>query len=456
MSKLHLSLFIVASMAYAQPTSSQVEPNAGNWKTWVITSGKDFRVPPPPDSAGTQQELQFLKSFTAEAQTDSRIPPQIKYWDAGSPAYRWIDLISNRNLTGQPLAGFPRRVYVYVALALHDATIATWESKYFYNRPRPSVLDPSLPAAVAVPRSPSYPSEHAAAAAAAAEVLAFLIPAEAQSFRDLATEAARSRVYAGVQYPSDYFAGLELGRQVAARVIAKARADGTDTVWTGTIPTGPCMWVGTNPGNVTGPFWKPLLLTSVSEFRPPPPPSCNSAAVQAEVAAVRNVPRSPAAFATNERAMYWQSVDGREVWNYRLADKWMAEDRLDQNPPRASRVYALLAATQWDAFAASQDGKFAYWYLRPHMLDSAIVPLFPVPNFPSYPSNHSTLSSANAEMLSYLFPTREGTARTLGKEAGDSRIWAGIHYEMDNQSGAELGRKVAQKFIDWAKADGSQ
>jgi len=55
-----------------------------------------------------------------------------------------------------------------VALAMHDATIATWESKYAYNRQRPSERDHRLPTALPVPNSPSYPSEHAAAAQAAA------------------------------------------------------------------------------------------------------------------------------------------------------------------------------------------------------------------------------------------------------------------------------------------------
>src|SRR5262249_37820936 len=155
--------------------------------------------------------------------------------------------------------------------------IAAWESKYFYNRPRPSLADSTLTPRLPVPRSPSYPSEHAAVAAAAAEVLAYLIPAEAADFRSLAEEAGRSRLYAGLQFPSDYFAGLELGRRVAAQVIQKARADGSDAIWTGTVPTGRCLWVGTNPGNVTAANWKPILLTAPGEFRPPPPPDCESA-----------------------------------------------------------------------------------------------------------------------------------------------------------------------------------
>jgi membrane-associated phospholipid phosphatase len=128
----------------------------------------------------------------------------------------------------------------------------------------------------------------------------------------------------------------------------------------------------------------------------------------------------------------------------------------DQNPPRAARAYALLAGVLYDAFIASNDGKFAYWYLRPHQLDTGITPLFPVPNFPSYPSNHSTLSTSRAEVLAYLFPRNADFIRAVGKEAGDSRIWAGIHYPIDNQAGVELGRAVAGKFIAWAENDGSQ
>ncbi len=84
------------------------------------------------------------------------------------------------------------------------------------------------------------------------------------------------------------------------------------------------------------------------------------------------------------------------------------------------------------------------------------MPLFAVPNFPSYPSNHSTFSTARAEVLAYLFPSRADYIRAIGKEAGDSRIWAGIHYQMDNAAGAALGKAVAGVFIDFARNDGSQ
>ncbi len=448
-------LRLLTALAIFMPGAfGQVTPNAGNWKTWILSSGKAIAVPPPPSEAATAGELTWLKDVAS--QKDPRIVSQIKFWDAGPPVYRWMDFVTARQLAGGAVAPAVNRPYAYLSVAIYEATVAAWNAKYMYNRKRPSEVDPSVPTRVAVPRSPSYPSEHAAAAGAAAAVLTYFLPAESATLQALAEEAGRSRLYAGVEYPSDYAAGLDLGRRVAEQVIARARTDGSDGVFNGVIPTGPCMWTGTNPGNITATQWKPFLLSSAGEFRPPPPPSCESAEVQAQLADVRNFPRAlnAASFATNAKAFFWQTPDGQTPWSFIYMNRLVLEDRLD--PPAAARAYALLGTAIFDAWIGSQDGKYTYWYLRPAQLDPTLVPLFPAPNFPAYPSNHSTVSSVAAEMIAYLFPRVADAVRARAKEAGDSRIWAGIHFEMDNQAGFDLGRNVGKKFIAWAEADGSQ
>ena len=146
-----VALVILVSGTGAFAQSGPIEPNAGTWKTWVISSGEDFRVPPPPDAAAAAAELAQMRDLMAL--NDPAAADAITFWDAGSPAYRWIDLLNRRLLADQPIP-YSHRIYTYLTMAMYDATIATWELKYFYNRPRPGETDPTLAAALPTPRVP--------------------------------------------------------------------------------------------------------------------------------------------------------------------------------------------------------------------------------------------------------------------------------------------------------------
>jgi len=179
----------------------------------------------------------------------------------------------------------------------------------------------------------------------------------------------------------------------------------------------------------------------------------------ADLAEVKNFPRAiPAAgtsFATTRLAFFWQGVGTIKPWNDVLSQK-VFEYRLDQNPPRAARAYALVNIAYYDAAIACFDAKYAYWAIRPNQLDPSITPLFPNPNHPSYPSAHASLSGAQAAMLAYLFPRDTEFFRRLANEASDSRLWAGIHYRSDLVAGLAQADAVAGLVIERAKNDGSQ
>ena len=431
--------------------TAQVEPKAGAWKTWVLASGGELRVPPPL-TQDTAAELAWLKSFMAETRAMPEAMKQMRVWTAGPPAYRWVELmlslIQTRGFSNPKNA----RNFALLNIAMYDATIAAWDSKYTYNRPRPSEADPSISPSVATPRSPSYPSEIAATAGAAAEILAYLYPSDASNFRNLGEEAARAALTAGVNYPSDVVAGLQLGRAVGAQVVAMAQSDGSQAVWTGPVPTGPGLWVGATPLEPLAGTWKTWVLTTGAQLRPGPPVPHDSPQKRAELDEIKNYPRT---FASNARGFYYQTAEG--VFNvfYDQLSKRIFEYGLDANPPAAARAYALAAIAHNDGSVACWDAKYTYWAARPNQLDSSIVTLFNQPGHPSYPSAHGCFSGAIARVIGRLFPEFADLMENKAVEAAESRLWSGIHYRSDLEAGLAIGRRVGDLVMERAADSGS-
>jgi hypothetical protein len=123
--------------------------------------------------------------------------------------------------------------------------------------------------------------QDAAVAGAASTVLSYLYPDRAAAFEDL---AAREEPWIAV----------EAGRRIGAQAVERARTDGSDAVWTGTVPVGPGLWVPTPP-TFAPPLeplagtWRPWNLVSGSQFRPGPPPAFGSAAYAEQVQEVYDV-----------------------------------------------------------------------------------------------------------------------------------------------------------------------
>ncbi len=444
---------IKPSLGGQASTAMQVEQRAGTWKTWLLSSGSQLRLAAPPDQAATQAEIGQLK--TLASQRNQAALDRVTFWSVASPAFRWNEIAVGEGLKRGISANRAIRALALLNTAIYDATIAAWDSKYAHNRQRPSQVDSSLGTAIPNPASPSYPSEHAATAGAASAVLAYLFPDAASTFLAQADEAGQSRLVAGVEDPSDVKAGLDLGRQVAALAIERAKSDGSDAKWDGKIPTGPGYWNGTNPVEPTGGTWKPWVLASGSELRPAPPPAYDSDQKKSDLAEIKTFNRTPL---TNNIAFFWQyAVAGYNVYQYwyEQTSQKISQYGFNENPPLAARAYALASATLYDATVACWDAKYTYWAIRPFQLDPDVKPLFPTPNHPSYPAAHGTLSGAMTAILGYLFPSDAQHFRALGEQAAESRVWAGIHYRSDIVAGLALGRGVAQKAIERGKGDGS-
>ena len=89
-------VILLTGMALALRLDAQVEPGAGQWKTWVISSGSEFRLPAPPDANATAAEIQVLLGAASSLTSDELA--QIHFWDAEAPGYRWTELTTCTNL----------------------------------------------------------------------------------------------------------------------------------------------------------------------------------------------------------------------------------------------------------------------------------------------------------------------------------------------------------------------
>jgi membrane-associated phospholipid phosphatase len=111
-------------------------------------------------------------------------------------------------------------------MAMHDAAVACWDTKFAYFNPRPSQLDPDIRTVIGLPNFPSYISGHSTYSAAAADVLSYIFPAGASAFDSLKEEAAISRLYGGIHYRSDIEIGKTVGKRVGDYTIRFATGDG--------------------------------------------------------------------------------------------------------------------------------------------------------------------------------------------------------------------------------------
>ena len=289
------------------------------------------------------------------------------------------------------------------------------------------------------------PSVRAAVSRASAAALAYVFPAEAQALDVLADGFVSAATHPG----EDAAAGDAIGQSAADAVVARAMNDRFFAPWTGTVPTGPGKWFSATPpaGAMIG-HAEPFFLDAGDQFRPPPPPAYGSQAYLDALAEVRQISdtRTPAQIAS---ARFWALPAG----TYQPPGYWNDEAsklivQYDLRERRATHLLALMNMTSFDAIIASHDAKFAYWLLRPAMADPAITLAVGMPNFPSYPSNHATISSAMAMILARQFPAESERLEALAAEAAMSRLLGGIHYRFDNEAGLALGKQVAA----WALA----
>jgi hypothetical protein len=224
-----------------------LQPYWGTNRPFVLRSGAACPPGPPPtysEAAGSAFFADASECYRAVSDLTDEQEAMVRFWadDAGETATPPGHSISIATQVARALdlrLDQAVEVYAKVAIALADAFIACWSTKYRYNVVRPvtyirRVIAPDWMPLLVTPPFPEYTSGHSVQSAAAAQVLTDLLgpvaftdrtherrglaPRSFSSFMDAAREAAVSRMYGGIHFRAAIDRGLEQGWCVGRRM----------------------------------------------------------------------------------------------------------------------------------------------------------------------------------------------------------------------------------------------
>lgn len=384
-------------------------------------------------------------AFHSWAEAEQEAQTLRKAWGAGQPVTMpWTAIQLDRYVKHKMAPSRAARGLALVHVAMHDALALAQQHQ----------LDPQL-----------------AVSMAAAQVLAYLFPAEERAF-DRIVYALAAEIHAAepADLPEQLRQPLALGKAIGKRVVSRAQTDNAQYGWSGNRlqwygegryygpghwqPTGPYFYYP--PDEPWAPTWQPWLLSAPHQFRPEPP-MYGSPQFVAELREVLDVAEN---LTEEQRQIAEHWVDGHGTvtppghWN-QIAMRETLAAGLDDIA--AARLFADLNITQADTFIAAWDSKYHYWTIRPvtaakRFFDIDFKPAILTPPFPGYVSGHAATSGAGSEVLAGYFPERADTLRAMGEQAAMSRLYGGIHFRSDNEHGLLLGRDVA-RFVMRQLAD---
>jgi len=394
---------------------------------------------------------------------------------SAEPAVAWNRLVLELALEEDGLLTLRGvRTATLTHLAMHDALNA---------------IDPRY-APYGETRSAADADPLAAATAAARAIVASQFPT-----RTADVDAARDRWLATVPEGTAKERGIELGRAVAADLVARRAEDGWNTEAGYEFhPMGPGVYAefaehsGTPQGFVFGTGWaqaKPFLLERADQIRVPPPPAIGSDEYRRAFDEVKEVGRTVSATRTADQthlAFWWKEF--AESSMNRFTRELVTAEGLDLWD--ATRLFALVNASIYDGYVSVFENKYHYNHWRPytairwaaHDGDPGTVPEPDWDNthrhtyaFPTYPSAHGTVCAAALGVLAHRFgdereftmtipevdsagpfspkmkmapPTRSfASFSEAALECGLSRVYLGIHFRYDSTEGVHLGHQIA-------------
>ncbi len=241
-------------------------PFFGKARTWALKETEKLSLPPShyfmeySEDPHSEYYAEALQAYTKNAETDYNVKWVGEFWSDDlfnltfSPGPRWI-AIGNQIIEKDKVPlDKALEAYAKCGMAINDAAVGCWYSKYVYNTERPvtyikKFIDPTyksnlnnpLTGAVGfVPPFPAYPSGHSTMGGAGSEALASVFgynysmtdnchfgrtefvgtPRTFHSLSEMAQENAWSRVLLGTHWNADCLEGVRFGTEIGQKVDA--------------------------------------------------------------------------------------------------------------------------------------------------------------------------------------------------------------------------------------------
>jgi hypothetical protein len=239
---------------FQPPPTGAFLPGWGLVTPFGLKEGSQFRLPPPPalhtgKYASDYNEVRLLGSLNSPFRSQDRTDVA-RFYAAASPvqvfnsAARQVSVAQGKSLSENA------RTFALLAMAMSDASIACWDSKYHHNYWRPQTAiragdldgnaltdqDPTWLPLIGTPAHPSYASGHATVSGSARAVLEWAFGKDGHAvtlthpnfpgyFLDYAAwdeitdDIDDARIYGGIHFRFDQEAGAHQGRQVGRYIL---------------------------------------------------------------------------------------------------------------------------------------------------------------------------------------------------------------------------------------------
>lgn len=225
-----------------------LQPYWGNNRPFVMEDTTLAVMPPAPAAYSTDTESEmYYQAYQVYYTVENATPEQItiaEYWADGGGTYtppgHSISMLTDILAVEEADLAMAARSYAQLGMALSDAFLTCWRTKYRHNLLRPITyihdhIDPNWNVIVSTPPFPEYVSGHSSQSGAFFGVMTELFgenymfvdsthgsnfggPRQFNSFLEAAQEAAISRLYGGIHYEMGNTEGLNLGSRISNNI----------------------------------------------------------------------------------------------------------------------------------------------------------------------------------------------------------------------------------------------